>query len=81
MSVAKRNKITFVDYTFVLDGEDIIFDKELDMDRIRFYEGKTFKVKQTSEGIMLKFVEDWDMMVDPEDINWSKYEDKESTTH
>lgn len=54
----KQNKVTFVDYTFALDGEDIIFDKELDMDRIRFYEGKTFKVKKTSEGIMLEFVED-----------------------
>ena len=54
----KQNKVTFGDYTFALDGENIIFDKELDMDRIRFYEGKTFKVKKTSEGIMLEFVED-----------------------
>ena len=53
----KQNKVTFVGYTFDLDGEDLIFDKELDWERIRFFEGKTFKVKKTSEGIMLEFVE------------------------
>jgi len=66
--VEKQNKVTFVDYNFVRDGQDIIFDKELTMESMQFYEGKTFKVTNTSEGIMLKFVGE-------------KYEDKESTTH
>ena len=74
-------KIMFVDYNFSLDGEDVIFDKELEMERMRFYEGKTFKVKQTSEGIMLKFIETWEINVVPDDLDWRKYEDKENSTH
>ena len=71
----------FVDYNFSLDGEDVIFDKELEMERMRFYEGKTFKVKQTSEGIMLKFVETWEINVVPDDLERRKYEDQENSTH
>ena len=81
MSVAKESKVTFVDYTFVRDGQDIIFDKELTMESMQFYEGKTFKVKQTSEGIMLKFIETWEINVVPDDLDWRKYEDKENSTH
>ena len=71
----------FVDYNFSLDGEDVIFDKELEMERMRFYEGKTFKVKQTSEGIMLKFVETWEINLIPDDLERSKYENQENSTH
>jgi len=74
-------KIMFVDYNFSLDGEDVIFDKELEMERMRFYEGKTFKVKQTSEGIMLKFVETWEINLIPDDLERSKYENQENSTH
>ena len=82
MSVEKPSKkIMFVDYNFSLDGEDVIFDKELEMERMRFYEGKTFKVKQTSEGIMLKFVETWEINLVPDDLERSKYENQENSTH
>ena len=82
MSVEKPSKkIMFVDYNFSLDGEDVIFDKELEMERMRFYEGKTFKVKQTSEGIMLKFVETWEINLIPDDLERRKYEDQENSTH
>lgn len=82
MSVEKPSKkIMFVDYNFSLDGEDVIFDKELEMERMRFYEGKTFKVKQTSEGIMLKFVETWEINLIPDDLERSKYENQENSTH
>lgn len=74
-------KVMFVDYNFSLDGEDVIFDKELEMERMRFYEGKTFKVKQTSEGIMLKFVETWEINLIPDDLERSKYENQENSTH
>jgi len=79
--VAKESKVTFVDYTFVRDGQDIIFDKELTMESMQFYEGKTFKVKQTSEGIMLKFVETWEINLIPDDLERSKYENQENSTH
>ena len=82
MSVEKPSKkVMFVDYNFSLDGEDVIFDKELEMERMRFYEGKTFKVKQTSEGIMLKFVETWEINLIPDDLERSKYENQENSTH
>ena len=82
MSVEKPSKkIMFVDYNFSLDGEDVIFDKELEMERMRFYEGKTFKVKQTSEGIMLKFIETWEINLIPDDLERSKYENQENSTH
>jgi len=82
VSVEKPSKkIMFVDYNFSLDGEDVIFDKELEMERMRFYEGKTFKVKQTSEGIMLKFVETWEINLIPDDLERSKYENQENSTH
>lgn len=74
-------KVMFVDYNFSLDGEDVIFDKELEMERMRFYEGKTFKVKQTSEGIMLKFIETWEINLIPDDLERSKYENQENSTH
>lgn len=78
----KPSKVTFVDYTFVRDGQDIIFDKELTMESMRFYEGKTFKVKQTSEGqIMLKFIETWEINLIPDDLERSKYENQENSTH
>lgn len=82
MSVEKPSKkVMFVDYNFSLDGEDVIFDKELEMERMRFYEGKTFKVKQTSEGIMLKFIETWEINLIPDDLERSKYENQENSTH
>jgi hypothetical protein len=73
--VDKPNKVTFVDYTWdKLANGDILFDKELTLESMSMYEGKTFKVKIHEGRILLKFVEDWDMMPDPDDIDWSKYE-------
>ena len=69
-----HRKITFMDYTFdLLPNGDIVFDEKLNMEQLRFYEDKTFKVKWEDDKIRLKFVEDWDMLPDPDDINWKKY--------
>jgi len=40
---------------------------------MRFYEGKTFKVTTVDGCAYLKFVEDWDMMPDPDEIDWEKH--------
>lgn len=64
MAQANPDRVTFVDYKFIREGEDIQFDEELTMESLRFYEGKTFKVQVHEGRIWLRFVEDWDMMPD-----------------
>jgi len=72
--VDKPKQIKFVDYNWdLMENGDIKFDKELSMENMRFYEGKTFKVTTIDGCVALKFVEDWDMMVDPDDIDWEKH--------
>lgn len=65
-----KDRMTFVDYTFVREGEDIIFDKELSMESMRFYEGKSFKVTLVDGAICLKWYEDWDGMPDINEVDW-----------
>lgn len=67
-------QIKFVDYHWdLMENGDIKFDPELTMESMRFYEGKTFKVTTVDGCAYLKFVEDWDMMPDPDDIDWEKH--------
>tara|TARA_B100000073_G_scaffold86790_1_gene67589 strand:+ start:150 stop:494 length:345 start_codon:yes stop_codon:yes gene_type:complete len=67
-------QIKFVDYHWdLMENGDIRFDPELTMESMRFYEGKTFKVTTRDGCAYLKFVEDWDMMPDPDEIDWHKH--------
>ena len=67
-------QVKFVDYHWdLMENGDIRFDPELTMESMRFYEGKTFKVTTVDGCAYLKFVEDWDMMPDPDEIDWEKH--------
>ena len=78
----KPNKVTFVDYKFVFHKEthDIEFDKELNPEHMKLYDGKTYKVKIIDGHVWLKFYEDWDMMPDLE-LSEHFNESKKSNTN
>ncbi len=81
METSKR--IRFVDYHWDLEPNgDIIFDKDLTVESMKMWEGKTFEVEILSDGrIKLKKVENWDMMPDPNDIDWEKHFAEGGTIH
>ena len=65
----------FVDYkfTFNKDTHDIKFDDELNPEHLNIWDGKTYECEIIDGVVWFKYKEDWDMLPDPDDIDWEKH--------